>query len=174
MRKFALLGLLAFAAFGLAMEGIGVVHSVRAQSQFSGGVPTVLGLITSYNGVTTAGQGVTPIVAFAATTPTTPVSSTPILTSAPAGVYRVSVYYVVTTAGTVGTAITVNLTYTDAQQAQTISSLTSSGLTQGQFVTGNFVIQQQAAGNIAYTITETGSFTIHPILALKVALERIN
>lgn len=136
--------------------------------------PTQLPLVTVYNSLATAGQGIVPIVAFAATTPTTPVGSTNILASAPAGVYRVTFYYVVTTAGTVGTAITVNLTYTDAQQAQTNSTLTSSGLVQGQFVQGTLVVQQQAAGNISYTVTETGAFTVHPVLALKIALERLN
>jgi hypothetical protein len=145
-----------------------------AQSGVGGGIPTILGAITSYNGITTSGQGIPPIVAFQASTPTTPVGSTNILASAPAGVYRVSVYYVVTTAGTVGTSITVNLTYTDAQQAQTISTLNSSGLTLGQFVTGAFVIQQQATGNISYTITEGGAFTVHPVLALKIVLERLS
>jgi hypothetical protein len=152
------------------------------QQQFAAGNVTpnqIIGAVTNIspslvNAQGVQGQGVPPILIYAATTPTTPIGSTNILVSAPAGLYRVLVYYVVTTAGTVGTGITVNVTYTDAQQAQTNSSVTSSGLVQGQFASGLLLVQQQAAGNIAYTITETGSFTIHPVLALKICLERLN
>lgn len=123
---------------------------------------------------TTTTQDFAIIVAAAATTPTTPVGSTTILTSAPSGTYRLTVYYVLTTAGVGGTAITLNVSYTDAQQAQTNSSVTSSGLVLGQFVQSILVLQQQAAGNITYTITETGTFSTHPVLALKLYLEKVN
>jgi len=158
----------------LMLAIVGVTWPQSPGGSYSSPGVNNLQTVTNYNGQATAGQGVAPILAYNATTPTTPVGSTSILTAAPAGAYRISVYYVVTTAGTVGTAITMNITYTDAQQAQTISTITSSGLVQGQFVTGTLFIQQQASGNINYTITETGSFTVHPVLALKIALERIN
>jgi hypothetical protein len=111
-----------------------------------------------------------------ATTPTTPVASTNILGNAvslPAGLYEVTAYYVLTTAGVGGTAITLNLSWTDAQQAQTDSTLTSSGLVLGQFAYKTFIVQQQASGNVTYTITETGTFSTHPVLALKTAIKRV-
>lgn len=152
------------------MLGIGIGSGTLAGTVTSTGTGTPF---TTYNGVALAGEGLALVTAFSATTPTTPVGSTNILAAAPAGLYRANFYYVVTTAGVGGTAITVNVTYTDAQQAQTNSSVTSSGLVLGQFATGSFMVQQQATGAIAYTVTETGTFTTHPVLALKVALERL-
>jgi hypothetical protein len=116
------------------------------------------------------------MITDSATTPTTPVASTNILGAAipmPAGLYEVTVYYVVTTAGVGGTAITFNLSFTDPQQAQTDSTLTSSGIVLGQFAKAVLIIYQQAAGNVTYTITETGVFSTHPVLALKIAIKRV-
>lgn len=130
--------------------------------------------ITSYNGLTTAGQGVAPIVTWAASTPTTPVGSTPILASAPAGLYKLTYYSVVTTTGTVGTDFKFNLFYTDAFGAQTPILFTNSTFTAGDVNQGSFVIQNQSPNDIAYSITEDGAFTIHPVLALQIILERLN
>jgi hypothetical protein len=136
--------------------------------------PTISGAIPSYNGLTTAGQGLPPILVYAASTPTTPVGATNILASAPAGLYEVKFYSVVTTTGTVGTNFKLNIIYTDAQQAQTIVAFTNTTFTAGDVNQGSFLIQNQSTNNIQYSITETGSFTVHPVLALKIALERIN
>jgi hypothetical protein len=136
-------------------------------------VPTALGAITSYNGITTAGQGVPPVVAFAATTPTTPVGATNILASAPPGVYRIGFYSVVTTTGTVGTSFSLNIIYTDAKQAQTLTVFTNSTFTAGNVNEGFAIVQNQSTGNIQYTVTEVGSFTVHPVLALYLTMERL-
>lgn len=132
------------------------------------------GVITSYAGQPTAGQGVAPILAVQTTTPTTPVGATNILAAAPAGLYEIDVYFVVTTPGTVGTGITLNLSWTDAQGARTDSTLTVTGLVAGQVMKATFFVEQQAAGAISYTITETGAFTVHPVLAGFVVAKRLN
>jgi hypothetical protein len=113
------------------------------------------------------------IQAVSATTPTTPVGSTNILASAPAGTYEISYYSVVTTTGTVGTSFSLNFIYTDAQQAQTIAAFTNSTFTAGNVNQGTFIVQNQATNNINYSITEAGAFTVHPVLALKLVMKRI-
>lgn len=115
-------------------------------------------------------------VNFTATTPTTPVASTQIASAAqaPAGVYRVDYYSVVTTTGVGGTNFILNFLYTDAQAAQTVAAFTNTTFTAGNVNQGSFIIQQQAANTINYTITETGTFTTHPVLALKLSVYRIN
>jgi hypothetical protein len=114
-----------------------------------------------------------PIVSYAASTPTTPVGATTIISQTPPGVYRVCYYSVVTTTGTVGTSFTLNLIYTDVQQGQTIAQFTNSTFTQGNVNQGCSVVQNQNLGAIQYSITEAGSFTVHPVLALRVYSERI-
>jgi hypothetical protein len=137
------------------------------------GGPTTLGQISNYNGITTTGQGIAPIVSYSSTTPTTPVGATNILASAPAGVYRIGFYSVVTTTGVGGTNFVLNLTYTDAKQAQTLAVFTNSTFTAGNVNEGFAIVQQQATGNIQYTVTESGVFSTHPVLALFLTMERI-
>jgi hypothetical protein len=129
--------------------------------------------ITSYDGLTTAGLGVAPILVYAASTPATPIGATNILAAAPAGLYRVTVYSVVTTTGVGGTDFKFNLIYTDAFGAQTKVAFTNSTFTAGDVNQGDFIIQNQSTNNIQYSITEDGVFSTHPVLALKIALERI-
>lgn len=136
---------------------------------------TTTGLLTNYDSLPTAGLGVSPILVYQPTTPTTPVGATNIIASATAGLYRIGVYYVVTTAGVGGTSITMNLSYTDAQGAKTDSTtITSTGLALGQVFKTFLPIQQQSVGAISYTITEAGTFTTHPVLALFITAERLN
>ena len=155
-----------------ALSLLGAAYCLYAQQQNFN--TSFLPTITNYNGQTTAGQGIPPIVSYAATTPTTPVGATNILASAAAGVYRVCYYSVVTTTGTVGTSFSLNLIYTDAQQAQTVAQFTNSTFTAGNVNAGCTIVQNQSAANIQYSITEAGSFTVHPVLALKMEMERLN
>jgi hypothetical protein len=129
--------------------------------------------ITSYDGLATAGLGVAAIQAYSPTTPTTPVGSTPILTAAVAGLYKITYYSVVTTSGVGGTNFALNLSYTDAFGAQTPVVFTDSTFTAGNVNQGSFVVQNQSTNNISYSITESGVFSTHPVLALKIAIVRI-
>lgn len=149
----------------IASFGLGILLNLAVQFG---------GVVTSFNGITTVGFGLPAIQVLQTSTPATPVGATNIYAAAPAGLYRINVYFVVTTAGVGGTGITLNLSYTDAQGARTDSSLTVSGLAPGQVMKASFFIQQQAAGAISYTITETGAFAPHPQLAGFVIAERLN
>jgi hypothetical protein len=95
------------------------------------------------------------------------------LAAAPAGLYKVTYYAVVTTAGVGGTDINLNFIYTDAFGAQTQQAAQITALSTGQIMQGDFVIQNQSTNNINYSITETGAYSPHPVLALQIALERI-
>ena len=169
-----------FDANGNTVDGGTLLSALAplASPTFTGTVtiPTlaISGKISTYNGQATAGEGVAPILIFNATTPTTPVGSTPILAAAPAGLYKVTFYAVVTTAGVGGTDIQLNFVYTDAFGAQTQQAAQITALATGQIMEGVFVIQNQATNNISYTITETGTYGTHPVLTLQLALERVN
>jgi hypothetical protein len=154
-------------ATGAVIASFGLAVVLATPVQIGGGV-------SSYNGTPTVGFGLPAIQVLQPSTPTTPVGATNIYAAAPAGLYRIDVYFVVTTAGVGGTGITLNLSYTDAQGARTDSTLTVSGLATGQVMKASFFIQQQAAGPISYTITETGAFAPHPTLAGFVVAERLN
>ena len=113
------------------------------------------------------------------TTPTTPVGSTAFgfpANSAAAGLFEISYYSVVTTSGVGGTSFSLNFIYTDAKQAQTVPAFTNSTFTAGNVNNGVFVVQNQTAGtnNISYSITEAGTFSTHPVLALYFVVRRIH
>src|SRR6266436_2448491 len=78
-------------------------------------------VVTSFNGLPTVGFGLPAIQVLQTSTPTTPVGATSIYAAAPVGLYRIDLYFVVTSAGVGGAAITLNLSYTDAQGARTDS-----------------------------------------------------
>jgi hypothetical protein len=152
---------------GVLIASFAALIDLANATQLDGGV-------SSYKGISTAGYGLAAIQVNQPSTAATPVGATNIFAAAPAGLYRINVYFVVTTAGIGGTAITLNLSYTDAQGAKTDSTLTVSGLVLGQVMKASFFIQQQASGAISYTITETGAFSTHPTLAGFIAAERLN
>jgi hypothetical protein len=115
---------------------------------------------------------------FNATTPTTPVGSTAFVfpsNNTSAGLFEVSYYSVVTTSGVGGTNFSLNFIYTDAKQAQTVAAFTNTTFTAGNVNQGVFIIQNQNAGtnNISYSVTESGTFSTHPILALKLVIKKI-
>jgi hypothetical protein len=161
----------------LGAASIVATGSVQGTTLVSTAGVTVGTTITSYNGLSTVGQGTAPILIYSATTPTTPVGATSILASAPAGLYKLNYYSVVTTTGTVNTgtpSFVFNLLYTDASGAQTITAFTNTTYTLGNVNQGGWIIQNQSVNNIQYSITETGgTFTVHPVLALKIVLERL-
>lgn len=167
-----------------AQGGANSVLTANAGAPVFSATPTVTSLtttgalvvgstITTYNGLTTAGLGVAPTLVYSVTTPTTPVSATNLLGTAPAGLYEVTYYSVVTTAGVSGTSFALNFLFTDASGAQTIAAFSTTAFTIGAVNQGKFIIQNQSTNNIQYTITEVGSFSPHPVLALKLALQRI-
>jgi hypothetical protein len=134
------------------------------------------------NGQTQANNSTTldwPIVqALSSTTPATPVSSTAFVfpnNQTVAGIYEVTYYSVVTTTGVGGTSFTLNMIYTDAQGAQTKPVFTNSTFTAGDVNQGTFIVQNQTTGTntISYSVTEAGTFTTHPVLALKFVVKRI-
>lgn len=137
------------------------------------GPPTTLPVVTNYAGQALVGQGLAPQVALSQTTPTTPTGPTTLITNAPAGLYRVDFYSVVTTAGVGGTSFSLNLIYTDAKQAQTVAAFTNSTFAAGNVNAGTFVVQNQAVANINFSVTEVGVFSTHPVLALYIVVTRL-
>lgn len=117
------------------------------------------GKFTTYNADTTAGNGVPGILASVTnqTGKTAAIGSTNLVASTPAlGLYRVSVYLLMTTAGTSGT-IKTTIGYTDAKQAQTQDSSTVNIASAGDKVGQTFVVETTSASAITYSTTITGT-----------------
>ena len=90
----------------------------------------------------------------------------------PAGLYRVTYYLNVTTAGTAGT-VQLNLTYTDDAIAQTQHSASVSMTTLGNMAQGVFVFYTAGAVNVQYSTTVAGA-TGTPAYSLNLQAERLS
>lgn len=106
----------------------------------------------------------------ALTTKATDIADTA-LTTTGAGLYRVSYYLLDTTADLTAGAVTLNIKFTDAATARTLSSApvvltATTGFAQGQMVV------QLASGGITYGVTHTGIFGT-AVYALYLSLERL-
>lgn len=135
------------------------------------------GLITEYDGLTTAGLGVPPILAnVSAVTQSYTVfnSATPVnlLASAPAGRYRASIYLVITTTFVTNTEVTITIGWTDEKQAQTYV-LTTSALTAGTYAAGTITLSSAASDAITYTPGVTGSAATAGAASFYIVLERL-
>jgi len=107
---------------------------------------------------------------LALTGQTTALGLTNVYANAPAGVFRLSWYMIVTTPGSAGT-ITVNLNWTDEAAAQTATSTTG---TITSFVIAPGTIVFHTAPSTAITVsTAFNSVTGNPAYALYVQLEQL-
>lgn len=73
-----------------------------------------------------------------------------------AGLYRISYYLLVTSIFTTSGPL-VTLTYTDPQQAQTITG-TAAAVGAGSFIQSSQVFQSSGAAQITYKVTSAGTF----------------
>lgn len=93
------------------------------------------------------------------------------LTTTGAGLYRINYYLLDTTADLTAGAVTLNIKFTDAATARTISSAAviltaTTGFTQGE------IIAQLASGSLTYGVTHSGIFGT-AAYALYLTIERI-
>jgi hypothetical protein len=91
--------------------------------------------------------------------------------TAPAGLYIVSVYAVVTTTIVTATSWLFTLGYTDDKQAQTATVSTSSTLTAGTAEQGTFTFRSN--GTAAITITPTATSISAGVISYSVTLQRV-
>lgn len=130
------------------------------------------GIFTYWNGQTTAGQGVAPILASVALTgQTTTIADTNLLASVPAGRYRVHAYGVTSTANVAGTLFC-NIKWNDGVQAQTDSSCNWTASSLGSKSGATIYFHASATTNITYGVTITGQSGT-PTYSLYITLERI-
>lgn len=117
----------------------------------------------------TLGQS-TIVAAAILTAQTANISATTLYTPAAAGLYRVSVYHVVTTAG--GGTLTTAIIWTDDAQAQTTAPATNIDLANlGEAATGTSFIRSTASA-IQYSATIAGK-TGNPQYALFIVVEKL-
>lgn len=118
---------------------------------------TVLGRIATYNGITTAGQGLPVIIdSRDFVNQTADIATTNFSSANVAAKYRVGYALEDTTADITAGAVTLTIAYTDAAGAATQTSaaqlLTGVGRTQGMFYI------QLSSGNVTFATTHTGIF----------------
>jgi hypothetical protein len=134
---------------------------------------TAAGLISKYNGVATAGPGVTPVFfTVGLTAQAATIGATNITTACPAGVFSISYYLKTTTAGSAGTAsFTLNwndgaaVTFTTGTAS--LTSTTASGLVQG-----TQIVKCGASTTLSYATTVTGA-TGSPQYSLDISVEQV-
>ena len=141
------------------------------------------GLLTKYNGVTTAGFGTAPIVfqqnsSLAFGTFNTGAAVT--METGTAGFYRISFNLMITTTFVTNTAVTLAFGWTDDQGARTLT-LTGAALTAGTgipalnataVVSNSFVIHTTSAA-ITYTPAKTGSSATAGAAWVSIVVERL-
>lgn len=93
--------------------------------------------------------------------------------TAPAGLYRATVYLLETTTFVTNTTTNVTIGWTDASQAQTNIVTTTSTLTAGTFVSGTVTFQSAGTAAITYTPGKTGSAATGGVASIYVVLERL-
>lgn len=119
---------------------------------------TIVGKLSSYNGLSTQGNG-TPVevINLPLTGQTAAIASTTLyaVPSAGAGLYRIGAYVVTSTAGTAGT-IGVSFGWNDGVQAQSSAALNVNANTLGSVNSATILVRANNSTNITYTVTFTG------------------
>ena len=88
------------------------------------------------------------------------IGTTALVTLAPQGIYRFSVYLVITTAQGSQT-VTINALFTDDQQAETIAVLNAVSTTaQGQFNGSAIIENTSTANNISFSLATTATTAV--------------
>lgn len=131
------------------------------------------GVIAKYNGVTTAGPGITPVFfTVGLTAQTATIGTTNITTACPAGVFSLSYYLKTTTAGSAGT-VSLTLSWNDGASVSittgtaSLTSTTSTGLLQG-----TQLIKCGASTTLSYATTVSGA-TGSPQYSLDISVEQV-
>lgn len=119
---------------------------------------TIVNPIVSYNGNTLDGNGLVGVVkkiSLAAQSAT--IGDTTLFTPSVAGLYRLTVYLEVTTAGSAGN-LTVQAKYSDENGAQAVNALTATNLvlTGTGFATGIVIIRSVSSVAIKYNVAVNG------------------
>jgi hypothetical protein len=132
------------------------------------------GMIDNYLGTATAGMGVSPVLAAVSSTAQSASVTTTNLQCGgavcPAGVYRVTVYHVVTTAGSAGTLST-TVGWNDGTAARTKKPAADVDMSSTNYDTGQATIVADGVNNITYSTTVAGA-TGSPVYAVYVTLLR--
>lgn len=126
-------------------------------------VNSITGKLTSYNAISTVGNGVPSLVATIDATAQVANIATATLYSVPAsgaGMYRISIYVTVTSVGTTSTMPSTTITYTDGNAGTNAHSTVTTATSAGNSVTTTFaqttyVLYAKASTNIQYA---TGSY----------------
>ncbi|HEY5990850.1 MAG TPA: hypothetical protein VIV12_31310 [Streptosporangiaceae bacterium] len=150
--------------------GITITPGAAALTQIVSSL-TISGLISNYNAVNTAGQGIPPIY-FYDTQANLSATRGPINMQvggaiAPIGLYRVAIYIATHTAGTGNVVVT--LGWTDGIGAKTLATPPTLTLTAGSFQQAVAHIRTAGGANITYTATYTGTGAYD----IDVSMERI-
>jgi len=139
--------------------------------------PVIQGIITTYNAFTLVGNGI-PVIAQTVdlTAQTANIGSTQLISLGPggAGMYRVSVYAIVTSVGTTSTLPAVNVIFTDRNNSvsQTIAiTATNSGNATTTLAQGQAFISAKASTVISYSTTGYASTGAAMQYALHIKLE---
>jgi hypothetical protein len=132
------------------------------------------GNFSKYKGVTTAGIGVSPITGVGnLTAQTANVALTALLVSPAAGMYRVSVYLVVTQAATASSTLPdCTITYQDQDSGNVLTipvTAGNTGNTLSTFASNSLVINANAAHSIQYTIGANTAYASSGATAMQYA-----
>ena len=160
-------------------DGNGNVNFVGATGVGTFTTLSTSGLMTTYDGLATAGIGIPPILAianlsaqgFAVFNTSAAVNLLP--AAAPAGTYRASIYLVLTTTFVTNTTVNISLGFTDDNGAQTPVAVTTSTLTAGTAVQVSYTFRSTGATAITYKPGVTGSAATAGAAAFSVVLERL-
>jgi hypothetical protein len=147
--------------------------SVGASSQFQ---VNSSGVAVSYDGLSTAGLGLSPTVASPTrqTGLTSSISSTTLCTTSacPTGLYQVTYYLVCTTAGTGGT-VDVSIGWNDGSASHSVTSSTATLGTLGGYAQGTLTLYSASGSGTAFTYSTTFSPSGSPVYALSLNVQKL-
>lgn len=147
-----------------ALNNIGILSSDNGAIISNGvGGLTILNLVMGstcikYNNKTTAGNGLLAVLGSTALqAQASSIGSTHLITGAAVGLYKVACYLETTTAGSAGT-VSLAITYSDDNGAQSINPLTAATLSLATtgFIQGSQVIYANG-GNVSFSTTVTSA-----------------
>lgn len=91
----------------------------------------------------------------------------------PAGTYRVSAYFVITTTFVTNTTVNISFQWTDAQAAQSLIVATTSTLTAGTSASGTALINSNGTAAITFKPGDTGTAATAGVANWYVTVERL-
>ncbi len=139
--------------------------------------PTTTSRITTYNGMSTVGNGIAIEVASIDATAQVANIATSTLYAVPSnGLYRATIYITVTSAGTTSTMPSTTITYTDGNAGTNSHSTTTTATNTGNSVTTTFlqtsyILYAKVGTNISYATSGYASTGQGMQYALRIRLE---